>query len=136
MFLLTFMNGFEDKSKLEVNIIQREYHLFFGNRFVNFLVFVFRLSVAPRREPSIVLEVCKVILLAITKFFLHKFKTTVKLSYNSSGPGILVRYNRLNLCSKMTSFLLKSVHNNRVFVNNRVRYKLVSLSSILNPNYK
>ncbi len=51
---------------------------------------------------------------------------------NCSGPAIFVRYNRVrynrvNLSSKMTNMSLKSVRYNRVFVNNRVRYNRVSL---------
>ncbi len=40
---------------------------------------------------------------------------------NSSGPDIFVRYNRVNLCTKMTNLALKSVRYNRV------RYNQVSL---------
>ncbi len=38
-----------------------------------------------------------------------------------------VRYNRVTLCTKMTNLPQKSVHYNRVFVKNRVRYNRVSL---------
>jgi hypothetical protein len=38
-----------------------------------------------------------------------------------------VRNNRVNMCSKIANFPLKSVRYNRVFVNNRVRYNRVSL---------
>ncbi len=37
------------------------------------------------------------------------------------------RVNRVNLCAKMTNLTLKSVRNNRVFVNNRVRCQQVLL---------
>ncbi len=46
---------------------------------------------------------------------------------NCSGPAIFVRFNRVNLCSKMTNMSLKYVRYKRVFVNNRVRYNRVSL---------
>jgi hypothetical protein len=51
-------------------------------------------------------------------------KHEVKLGYNK--PAIFVRYNRVNLCTKITNLTLKSVRYNRVFVNNRVRYTLAS----------
>ncbi len=38
-----------------------------------------------------------------------------------------IRYNRVNLCTKMTNLTSKTVRYNRVFVNNRVRYSRVSL---------
>jgi hypothetical protein len=46
---------------------------------------------------------------------------------NSSGPAIFVRYNRVDLCNKMTSSTSKTVRYNYVLVNNRVRYNRVSL---------
>ncbi len=46
---------------------------------------------------------------------------------NSSGPAILVSYNRVNLCTKITNLILKSVRYNRMFVNNWVCYIGVSL---------
>ncbi len=49
------------------------------------------------------------------------------------GPAIFVRYNRVNLCIKMTNSPSKSVRHNHVFVNNRVRYNRVSL--YLNIHY-
>ncbi len=50
---------------------------------------------------------------------------------NSSGPAIFARYNRVNLCSKMTNLPSKFVRYNRVFINNRVRYNRVSLYTFL-----
>jgi hypothetical protein len=38
-----------------------------------------------------------------------------------------VRYNRVNICTKMINSTSKTVHYNLVFVNNHVRYKQVSL---------
>ncbi len=49
---------------------------------------------------------------------------------DSSGPAIFVRYNRVILCSQMTTLPLKSVRYNREFGNNRVRYNRVSQYSI------
>ncbi len=60
----------------------------------------------------------------------------MKLGYNeqlgtdqfSSLVGYTgVRYNQVNLCTKITNLTRKSVRYNRVFVNNRVRYNRVSL---------
>ncbi len=41
-----------------------------------------------------------------------------------------VRYNRVNLCAKITNLPLKSVRYNRVFVNNRVRYNRVRYNRV------
>ncbi len=49
---------------------------------------------------------------------------------NHSGPAIFVRYNRVNLCSKMTNLPKKSVRYNRVFVNNRVCYNRIFFKNI------
>ncbi len=52
----------------------------------------------------------------------------VKNGYNAQlVPAIFVRYNRVNLCSKMTHLPLKSVRYNQVFVNNQVLYNRVPL---------
>jgi hypothetical protein len=46
---------------------------------------------------------------------------------NSLGPANFVRFNWVNLCSKITNLPWKSVCYNRVFVTKRVRYNRVSL---------
>ncbi len=38
-----------------------------------------------------------------------------------------VRYNRINICTKMINLTTKTVHNKRAFVNNQVRYNQVLL---------
>jgi hypothetical protein len=56
--------------------------------------------------------------------------STVKLGYtvtNSSGPAIFVRYNRFNLCTKITKLTKKNVRCKRVLVTNRGRYNWLSM---------
>ncbi len=48
-------------------------------------------------------------------------------TFKQRPPVSKVRYNRVNLCSKMTNLPQKSVQNNQVFVNNRVCYNRVWL---------
>ncbi len=59
-------------------------------------------------------------------FILIKFQSNLVITI-SLGPAIFVRYNRVNLCTKMTNLPQKSVRYNQMFVNNRVRYNRVSL---------
>ncbi len=53
-------------------------------------------------------------------------QSNLVLTY-SSGQAIFARYNRVNLCPKMTNLTLKPVGSNRVFVNNQIRHNRVSL---------
>ncbi len=65
------------------------------------------------------------ILIVLETFWdIFKKKVTAKLGYNEQ---LTTSYNRFNLCSKMTNWPLKFVRFDRVFVNNRVSYKRVSL---------
>ncbi len=67
--------------------------------------------------------------LCIISIFIVQSNSVIK---NSSEPAIFVRYNQVNLCTKMTNLTLKCVRYNRVFVNNRVRYNRASLHIIVN----
>ncbi len=68
-------------------------------------------------------------MITLNKALRSKGITVKSVTTNSSGAAIFVRYNRVNLCTKMTNLTKKFVRYNRIFVKNRVRYHNSNLSA-------